>query len=196
VKRGNDWDPDLASKKVEQAMDKFENRMTEAFRTSRNAEHTYNLPADTIQKLLAFKKDQQFRVTATDKNLGPAIMEMDVYIRQALVHLEDQKQHREISQTTAAELGEANYRCILRGTVDSTSLHSESRIFFTKQLWGIRSKEGQVQQGNHLHQLPYFYALPKAHKIPWKTRPVLVSSVSTVVEPFSPANRSKPNSNK
>jgi hypothetical protein len=45
VKRGNDWDSDLAPKKVEPAMDKFENRMTEAFRrTSRNAEHTYNLP--------------------------------------------------------------------------------------------------------------------------------------------------------
>jgi hypothetical protein len=37
VKRGDDWDPDLAPKKVELAMDEFENRTTEAFRTSRNA---------------------------------------------------------------------------------------------------------------------------------------------------------------
>ena len=81
VKRGDDWTPDDAPKKVEQAMDKFEKRTSEAFHTSRDAGHTYNLQPDTIQKLRALKKDQQFRVTATDKNLGPAIMEMDVYIR-------------------------------------------------------------------------------------------------------------------
>ncbi len=40
-----------------------------------------------------------------------------------------------------------------------------------------------VQRPDHL-QLPYFYALPKAHKSPWKTRPV-VSGVSTIVEPLS-----------
>ena len=183
VKRGDDWDPDLAPKKVEQAMDTFERRTAEAFRSSRNAEHTYNLPPDTIQKLRALKRDQQFRVTATDKNLGPAIMEMDVYIRQALVHLDDRQQYHEISQTTAAELDEANYRRILRGTVDNTQLDMESRTFFTKKLCGPRNKDGQVLRPDHL-QLPYFYALPKVHKTPWKTRPV-VSGVSTVVEPLS-----------
>jgi hypothetical protein len=60
VKQGDDWDPDLAPKKVELAMDDFETRTTEAFSTSRNAKHAYNLPLETIQKLRALKKDQQF----------------------------------------------------------------------------------------------------------------------------------------
>ena len=164
-------------------MDNFKTQTNEAFRTSRNTEHTYNLPPETIQKLRALKKDKQFRVTATDKNLGPAIMEMDVYIRHALVHLDDRKQYRKKSQTTAAELDDANYRRILRGTVDNPHLDQESRVFFSKKLCGTRDKEGQVQRPDHL-QLPYFYTLPKVHKTPWKTRPV-VSGVSTVVEPLS-----------
>jgi hypothetical protein len=182
VKRGDDWDPDLAPRNVEKAMDEFERQTTTAFRASRNNEHTYNLPAETIQKLRDLKKAQQFRVTATDKNLGPAIMEMDVYIRQALVHLEDRQQYREINQETATELDEANYRRILRSTVDNSDLDAESRIFFTKKLCGLRNKDGIVQRPDHL-QLPYFYALPKVHKTPWKTRPV-VSGVSTVFEPL------------
>jgi hypothetical protein len=177
VKRGDDWDPDLAPKKVELAIDAFETRTAEAFHTSRNAKHNYNLPPETIQKLRALKKDQRFRVTATDKNLGPAIMVMDVYIQQALVHLDDRKQYREISQTTATKLDDANYRRILRGTVDNTELDSESREFFTKKLCGTRDKEGQVQRPDHL-QLPYFYALPKVHTTSWKTCPV-VSGVSS-----------------
>jgi hypothetical protein len=39
VKRGDDWDPDLAPKKVEPAMDTFEKRTAEAFPSSRKAEH-------------------------------------------------------------------------------------------------------------------------------------------------------------
>jgi hypothetical protein len=118
---------------------------------------------------------------------------MDVYIPQALVHLDDRKQYREISQTTTAELDDANYQRILHGTVDNPELDSESREFFTKKLCGTRGKEGQVQRPNHLPvQLPYFYALPKVHKTPWKTCPV-VSGVSTAWIPS--ANGLTPNSN-
>jgi hypothetical protein len=164
-------------------MDDFKIWATKAFHTSCIAQHTYNLPSETIQKLHTLKKDQQFWVTAMDKNLSPAIMEMNLYIWQALVHLDDRKQYQEISQTTAAELDDVNYRRILNGMVDNTKLDPESCKFSTKKLCGTRDQEGQVQQPNHL-QLPYFYALPKVHKTPWKTRPV-VSAVSTVEEPLS-----------
>jgi hypothetical protein len=51
---------------------------------------------------------------------------MDVYIQQALVHLDDRKQYQEISETTSAKFDNANYRRILRSTVDNTKLDSES----------------------------------------------------------------------
>jgi hypothetical protein len=183
VKPGDNWVPDQAPKKVKEAMDEFEKPTSEAFRTSRDAGHTYNLQPETIQKLRALRKDQQFHVTATNKNLGPAIMEMDVYIWQVLVHLDGRLQYREISQTTAAKLDNANYRRILLGTVDNSELDSQSRKFFAKKLCGPPNKEDQVLQPGHL-QLLYFYALPKVHKNPWKTRPV-VSGVSTDMEPLS-----------
>jgi hypothetical protein len=63
VKGGDDWVPDHAPKKVEQAMDEFKKRTSEAFHTSRDAGHACNLQPERIQKLWALKKDHSNSVS-------------------------------------------------------------------------------------------------------------------------------------
>jgi hypothetical protein len=130
------------------------------------------------------KKGKIFTVTSTDKNLGTGIMETPLYFRRALGdHLLNPSQYCEISAGVAFEYDESNYRRILRMTVDSRDMPDESKLFFERKLCGPRDARGMVQRPEEL-QLPYFYILPKVHKTPWKTRPV-VSGTNTVNEPLS-----------
>jgi hypothetical protein len=56
----------------------------------------------------------------------------------------------------------------------------DSRLYFERKLCGHRDAKGIVQQKEGL-QFQYFYVLPKVHKVPWKTRPV-VSKVASIQE--------------
>jgi hypothetical protein len=179
-----DWVPDNAHKKIELALTAFETATNEIFKKSRQVKHVYNLHPSITNTLRDILTSQRFCVTATDKNLGPAILDMDLYIARAHAdHLGNTSQYLEISKDEAHTLDLANFRCILKLTVDDLRLDKESTAFFTKKLCGPRDKDGIVQMPKHLH-LPYFYLLPKVHKTPWKTRPV-VSGVSSVNEPLS-----------
>jgi hypothetical protein len=111
-------------------------------------------------------------------------MEMPLYFKRALKdHLLNPSQYCKISAGVAFECDESNYRRILRMTVDSRDLPEESKLFFERKLCGPRDTCGKFQRPEKI-QLPYFYILPKVHKIPWKTRPVL-SGINTVNERLS-----------
>jgi hypothetical protein len=178
------WDPDEAHAEIEKAITHFEKATTDAFLHSRRLKHDYNLNPATLQTLRDIRLSKRFCVTATDKNLGPAILEMDQYIERAHSdHLGNTSQYTEILARTATELDLANYGRILKLTVDDRRMDKESIDYFTKKFCGPRSGNDVIQMPEHL-RLPYFYLLPKIHKTPWKTRPV-VSGVSTVNEPLS-----------
>jgi hypothetical protein len=178
------WEPEIASPKIETAMNDFQQATREAFKHSRRLTHEFNLPPKLIQDLRRLKKDRKFTVTGTDKNLGTAIMETSLYYRRALDdHLLNTTNYEEITADEAFEYDECNYRRILRSMVDAFDIDAESKTFFTRTLCGERNSNGVVQRPSHI-QLPYFYLLPKIHKKPWKTRPV-VSGVSSVNEPLS-----------
>jgi hypothetical protein len=56
--------------------------------------------------------------------------------------------------------------------------------YFERSLYGDRDDtDNHMEMKENLH-LPYFYILPKIHKSPWGTRPV-VSGISSVLEPLS-----------
>jgi hypothetical protein len=145
----------------------FETATKEIFTKSRQVKHVYNLHPSITKTLRDIKKTQRFCVTATDKNLRPAILDMALYIARAHAdHLGNTSQYVEISKTEAQDLDLANFRLILQLTVlDDLRLDRKSTAFFTKKLCGPCNKDGIVQMPKHLH-LPYFYLLPKVHKMP------------------------------
>jgi hypothetical protein len=166
-----DWVPDNAHKKIKLALTTFETTANKIFKKSQQVKHVYNLHPSITKTLRDIQKSQRFCVTATLKNLGPAILDMDLYIERTHTdHLGNTSQYVEISKTEAHTLDLANFGRILKLTVDDLRLDSESTAFFSKKLCVPCDKDGIVQMPKHLH-LPYFYLLQKVHKTPWKMLP-------------------------
>jgi hypothetical protein len=179
------WKPAPATPAIERALDSFASETATLFRHNRSGLHLYNLSPSDLHGLRKLKKDLAYCVTATDKNLGVAILEMSLMVERALSdHLLDTSNYLELTEESAQGINEASFRLILRSMVDDRRNLDPSTIqFFTRTLCTRRDAYGRVIQPEHLH-LPYFYILPKVHKNPWKTRPV-VSAVSSVPESLS-----------
>jgi hypothetical protein len=118
VKNPN-WDPDDAHTKIKKAITQFEEATSKAFLHSRHLKHYCNLNPATLQTLRDIRLSTRFCITATNKNLRPAILKMNQYIERAHSdHLGNTSQYTEISARAAADLDLANYQQIIKLAVD------------------------------------------------------------------------------
>lgn len=181
------WEPGSAPTIVESAMDDFEDQTNIMFSKARKPPTIFNMKKQKTELLRRIKKDRKLMITATDKGLGPAIMEIDVYINRALDdHLDNKSNYKELEEREAVLINETNFRWICERFLDhpdANTVTAMEQLFFERTLFGKRDKNKVMQLCSDL-QLPYFYLLPKVHKKPWATRPV-VSGVSSVMEPLS-----------
>ena len=117
-----------------------------------------------------------------------AVMEFELYNRRAFEdHLDNPTNYKEIQADEARIINETNYRWICERFIDAPSpgdVNDDERTFFLRSLCGDRDAVDRATELKADLQLPYFYILPKVHKTPWATRPV-VSGVSSVLEPLS-----------
>ena len=106
-------------------------------------------------------------VSNTDKDLGPAIMEITKYIDLCLRnHLNNKNNYCEVDVTEAAIIDETNFCWICERFIDfpvKDTVTKSERKFFIASLCGDRKKDGSINKLKSL-QLPYFYILPKVHK--------------------------------
>jgi hypothetical protein len=84
LRTSSDWEPPLAPKDIETALDEFETTSTDTFKTYRMIPPIFNLDKERIELLRQVKKERKFIISATDKNLGPAIMEIEQYIERCM----------------------------------------------------------------------------------------------------------------
>jgi len=118
---------------------------------------------------LAFTKlrhDNTLHVFKTDKNLGPAIIEKEIYIRRALdEHLSDTTTYGRLHEFAADHWMEE-----LRDEISTKIINQlprgNERTFLQRALARVTDPFG------------YFYLLAKVHKNPWKTRPIISISGS------------------
>jgi hypothetical protein len=136
----SDWEPPLAPEEIEDALNEFETTSSDTFRTYRMIPPIFNLDKERINLLRQVKKERKFIISASDKNLGPAIMEIDQYIERALKdHLDHTETYRELFEEEALLLNEANFRWICHEFIDfpPVELSNKDREYFFKTLCGF-----------------------------------------------------------
>ena len=148
------WEPPPASRDIENRITKFSEAITEkrTFITSITKQAT-NLTTSQQHLLKQIRDDPRFIILMTDKNLGPAIMEKEVYIERLLdEHLCDGKTYKQITPEEARtsfrdfyedlqEILETHERC----------LEDNERVYFMR---GMQTAD----------RIPQFYGTPKVHK--------------------------------
>jgi hypothetical protein len=119
VKNPN-WKPDKAPPELEHALGSLASETTTLFWTSRSTPHVYNLSPSDLHGLCKLKKNLVYCVTATDKNLGVAILEMSLMIERALSdNLLDTSSYIKLTAEAAQQINEASFRLILCSMVDN-----------------------------------------------------------------------------
>ena len=109
----SDWEPPKACERVETAMDSYETSVDTAFKNSWKKEHIVKFAEKKIKLLKWTKKERKYIVIATDKNLGPAIMEIEYYIHRCLTdYLDKSDTYKELNEMEARLLNEDNFRVL------------------------------------------------------------------------------------
>ena len=95
--------------------------------------HVMNLEKCKIDLLQEIKKNRKYIIIATDKNLGPAIMEIDYYIHRCLAnYLDDKNTYKELSEMEAQLINHENF--LLYVNTSSTTRKHPSRSKYLDSL--------------------------------------------------------------
>jgi len=169
------WNPPPASIEIEDKITEFEKAIKKAHNNLilRHEKSTLrNLTKMQLQVLTELKSNNDIIIKPTDKNLGPAVMQKDAYIRQVL---EEHLLTDDYLQLTEEEAKRKidNLKLTLISLINnSQNLLSQAERTFFQRSFKLR------------HRLPIFYGLPKVHKDPVKLRPV-VSNTNSFLAIFS-----------
>jgi hypothetical protein len=123
-------------------------------------DNKYNKYKNLIKKCLKFLSDNKLIVREADKNLGLTIMDLSWYDNQVVKHLSDD---------TTYKLQTVDQRIILR------DLYAKRDNAFRN---GLRNAPNLYREWiilDKVYNVPEFYIIPKLHKNPYKSRPIVPS---------------------
>lgn len=146
----SDWEPPKATARIERAIEQ-----TEAALLSQDTalpSRSYMLNPE-VKTLCQYLREKQYLVKITDKNLGLAVVTRQWYMEQCLKHLSQQNAYEE-SEPSLEDLA-----CQLKDLVHSFQWNKETRKYL------------QTTTAD----LPRFHVIPKVHKTPWASRPIIPS---------------------
>ena len=160
----SDWNPPQASAAIETALKNFHTDIL--FQTTANKRQQirqHNLLPSSRLLLRSLKTNQDFIILPTDKNLGPAILERDVYKRRCLQdHLLDTSTYTQLSHEDADGL-----LYLAQKKMEYIIKKYEPNLPTTELTYFQRC-------AHETRRIPQFYCTPKVHKKPhWKTRPIV-----------------------
>ena len=158
IKSGTKFDP--ADPEVEECINKFEAAFRAVSRRYRRPKRM-NISARHYRLLASLKEHDTFIVTPADKNLGPCILERELYIKRAIQeHLGNERNYQVL---TTAEANSLHW--LLRREfsifISKAKIPDEDKTFLRRALRDFPDKKAR------------FYQTLKAHKSPWKMRPIV-----------------------
>ncbi len=167
--RNKNWNPEPAPNNIEEKITQFEKLLKtkqNQFVTKHANTNLRNLTMQQSLTLRQLKQHNSFTIKPTDKNLGPAILDTQTYIKQILQEHLLTKDYQRLSPESAKQLLR-NLSTTLKSLITSnaTKLTKAELTYFQRSLT------------NH-HRIPIFYGLPKVHKTPFSLRPVVSTSGS------------------
>lgn len=181
-----DWKPSVAIPTIEMALRQFNERMSAFVEQCRELPVRQNLTDGEREMLTELRDNPSLLVVATDKNLGPAVIDTQTYIDRCLKdHLLDEKTYQLLTEDQFHNKKQEAFDAVLELTVRNNDLFPEGSAeytFFMRAL-GLRTAADKTVPDSLRDSL--FHMLPKVHKQPvWKTRPI-VSGVGSITEPLS-----------
>ena len=164
--RSPDWHPDIINTPPEicHRLYAFEDALQPLFKR-RTAPRNLTPPQLRLLKSLTNNKD--FIVVPSDKNLGPVILNRDTYVRKCL--------QNHLLCDTYEQLDEQSAKSFIEDTKNLLSNFLEEHadcISDDDKTYLYRYSDSVVDP------FAYFYAMPKVHKKPWHTRPIVSVSGS------------------
>jgi hypothetical protein len=164
-----DYIPDDTTPQIEQAIRDFSSGL-EKLIDDNHQSRKHNIPPSTRRLIRQIGLDNpDFIVTPTDKNLGPAILERAIYKQRCLQdHLLDTTSYKQLTPEEAQSKLDTSRKTM--EAIVRTHQHAlaQNEITYFKRVFKIKCR------------IPQFYATPKVHKSPWKTRPIVSCVNSTL----------------
>ena len=137
------WLLEPAPSVVEAAIHGFEEKTNTIFALERKKRFLpiFDVNRSSIDLIRSIKKDQKLVITASDKGLGPTIMEINTYISRAFVnHLNNPTNYKEVLEIDAHLINETNNRWICERFIDCRQVDSvldKEKLFFQRSLCGF-----------------------------------------------------------
>jgi reverse transcriptase-like protein len=173
-----EWQPPFASMDVELFIDKLLENTSNYIKQHEhdNFKTKLNLSPTEFRALKDLIHNKSIIVKPSDKNAGITVMDRNDFISESMKHLNNSKNYKEISEQQCQLL--ADEIKLLTASIFTYNNYSSS----SKPWFNVLSK--YCLNNINLKSESTFYVLPKVHKTPMSTRPILACH-SAILQNFS-----------